>query len=99
MCIEASSSPSNKIPQVIINLLSNAIRFSQTSVAKRIDITVDVSRSPPKDDSCLPPLNSQDDLVPLAQDSNEPIYVYVAVHDTGPGLKPKDLELLVGSTP
>lgn len=82
--------------QVIINLLSNAIRFSQISVAKGVDITVDVSRNPPKDDNCLPPLTSPEDLKPVVEDGKEFIYVFVSVHDTGPGLRPKDLELLVG---
>jgi len=82
--------------KVIINLLSNAIRFSQSSVAKGIDINVDVSRNPPEDGSCLPPVER--DTRPIADGEREPIYVYVSVHDTGPGLKPKDLELLVSDS-
>jgi hypothetical protein len=31
----------------------------------------------------------------VVEGRREPIYVYMSVHDTGPGLKPKDLELLV----
>jgi signal transduction histidine kinase len=80
----------------MINLLSNAIRFSQTSIIKAIGIKVEVSRNPPNsDDTCLRPLDGPDDLVPIAPGEKAPIYVYVYVHDSGPGLKPKDLELLV----
>lgn len=82
----------------MINLLSNAIRFSQTSEAKTIEITLEVSRAPPRtEDTCLRPLNAPEDLVPIAPGEKAPIYVYVSVHDSGPGLKPKDLELLVRS--
>lgn len=80
--------------QVIINLLSNAIRFSQSSQTKGIDITVEASRNPPRDGTCLPPLSSKEDLMPLVEGEKVSVYIYVSVHDTGPGLKPKDLELL-----
>jgi len=78
--------------------LSNAIRFSQSSAVKRISIAVDVSRNTPKDDSCLPPLDNAEDLRPVVEREREHIYVYVSVHDTGPGLKPKDLEILVSGS-
>lgn len=78
------------------NLLSNAIRFTQTSTVKDIQIKVEVSRIPPTtEETCLRPLDHLDDLVPIAPGEKMPIYVYVSVRDSGPGLKPKDLELLV----
>ena len=82
--------------QVIINLLSNAIRFSQSSAAKTIDITVDVSRYPPTDESCRCPVDLPNDTTKLSIDENIAVYVYLSVRDSGPGLKPKDLEILVG---
>jgi signal transduction histidine kinase len=33
--------------------------------------------------------------VPIEADEQVPIYVYISVRDSGPGLHPKDLELLV----
>ena len=82
--------------QIIINLLSNAIRFSQSSVAKTIDITVDVSRYPPTDESCRCPVGLPNDATMFATDEIITLYVYLSVRDSGPGLKPKDLEILVG---
>lgn len=80
--------------QVIINLLSNAIRFSQSSAAKTIDITVDVSRHPPSDDSCRCPVDFPDDMIKFSDEEKTIVYVYLSVRDSGPGLKPKDLEIL-----
>ncbi|PVF95897.1 hypothetical protein CPB86DRAFT_737923 [Serendipita vermifera] len=81
--------------QVITNLLSNAIRFSQLSERKVIDIAVDVSRHPPDSEvGCLKPEGKEKDLVPFAEGELSPVYIYVSVHDSGPGLKPEDLEIL-----
>ncbi|KAG8830151.1 hypothetical protein FRC17_005343 [Serendipita sp. 399] len=80
--------------QIIINLLSNAIKFSQASVAKTIDIMVDVSRGPPQDESCKPPVDMNEDLVRVNDGEMVDIYVYMSVHDSGPGLQPRDLERL-----
>ncbi|KAG8828010.1 hypothetical protein FRC19_010518 [Serendipita sp. 401] len=80
--------------QVIINLLSNAIKFSQISTEKSISITVDVSRHPPTDDSCKYPADIADNEEPIPIGRRVPIQVYVSVKDSGPGLQPKDLELL-----
>ncbi|KAG8829690.1 hypothetical protein FRC17_006185, partial [Serendipita sp. 399] len=80
--------------QIIINLLSNAIKFSQASVAKTIDIMVDVSRGPPQDESCKLPVDINEDLVRVNDGEMVDIYVYMSVHDSGPGLQPRDLERL-----
>jgi signal transduction histidine kinase len=78
--------------------LSNAIRFSQLSERKTIDITVDVSRSSPdSEETCLRPEGNDKDMVPFAEGEASPVYIYVSVHDSGPGLKPEDLEILVRS--
>jgi len=97
-------------PQVIINLLSNAIKFSQYQVGlpfpvfsstlkvgqprKQIDLHVDVSRHAPTDGTCNCPADSGV-VLPTEVDERVPIYIYVSVRDSGPGLHPKDLELLV----
>lgn len=102
-------------PQVIINLLSNAIKFSQYQVSllsivfsstikvgqprKHIDIHVDVSRYAPTDGTCNCPADSEV-VVPIEEGERVPIHVYISVRDSGPGLHPKDLELLVsGAVP
>lgn len=55
---------------------------------------VNVSRHAPTDGSCNCPTESGLD-VPIGADEHVPIYVYISVRDSGPGLHPKDLELLV----
>ncbi|KAF8576294.1 hypothetical protein K439DRAFT_1640612 [Ramaria rubella] len=83
-------SDKSRLAQVLTNLLSNAIKFADTSVDKReIEVNVEVSFGPPDQGNCLPP--SEDEA---PDDPAAPIYLYVAVKDSGPGLKPDDLTLL-----
>jgi len=83
-------SDKSRLAQVLTNLLSNAIKFADTSVNKReIQVTVDVSFRPPKEGTCLPP---KEDRIP--DNPAAPLYLYVAVKDSGPGLKPDDLTVL-----
>lgn len=53
---------------------------------------VDISFNPPKEGSCLSP--AEDEIPDKNQDAPAPLYLYVAVKDSGPGLKPEDLALL-----
>ncbi|GJJ11735.1 hypothetical protein Clacol_005973 [Clathrus columnatus] len=83
-------SDKSRLGQVLTNLLSNAIKFVDTSVDRReISVSVDVSFNPPQEGSCLPPLEDQ-----IPDDPAAPIYLYIAVKDSGPGLHPDDLALL-----
>jgi hypothetical protein len=61
---------------------------------KQIDVHVNVSRHAPTDGTCNCPVDSGL-VVPIGVDEQIPIYVYISVRDSGPGLHPKDLELLV----
>ena len=64
--------------------------IQDTSVDRReIRIDVDASFSAPKEGTCLPP---DEDQIP--ENPAAPIYLYLAVKDSGPGLKPDDLNLL-----
>jgi signal transduction histidine kinase len=56
---------------------------------REIRVDVAVSFTPPERDSCMPPLNDKMPLNPAS-----PIYLYLSVKDSGPGLKPEDLHLL-----
>ncbi|EIW68283.1 hypothetical protein TREMEDRAFT_69291 [Tremella mesenterica DSM 1558] len=80
-----------RLGQVMTNLLSNGIRFTSTSPIRKINMNFDLSLEPPRDDSCLPPplSNKHQCLV-----EGMPIYLYIGVTDTGPGLTPAELELL-----
>ncbi|WRT68535.1 uncharacterized protein IL334_005512 [Kwoniella shivajii] len=80
-----------RLGQVFTNLLSNAIRFTANSDIRRIELAVDLSFDPPSDSSCgMPPPSEQ----PQTVKPGHPIYLYVAITDTGPGLTPEELQKL-----
>ena len=79
--------------------MSNAIRFTDMSTGLRaIKVSLELSLDPPLDESCAPPplhagrplLNGLSDL----ESSDVPIFIYVSVKDSGPGLDKEDLALL-----
>jgi signal transduction histidine kinase len=78
------------IPSVT-NLLSNGIRFTSTSEVRRIELRFDLSFDPPAEGTCVMP--GLPDKAPLLKDDMR-AYLYVAVTDTGPGLTPKELDML-----
>lgn len=65
------------------------MRFVASSEVRRIDVHVDIGTSPPQNGTCLPAGGG-----PVGADSDAPLYLYVAVADTGPGLLPAELETL-----
>jgi signal transduction histidine kinase len=79
-----------RLGQVIINLLSNAIRFTDKAASHRreIKIKIQVSARPPADESCICPSSSE----PIRP--GEPCWIYGAVEDSGPGLAPEELSML-----
>jgi len=80
--------------QILTNLLSNGIKFTDTSPGNRdILVTVNVSRyAPPENAPCIPPPGPEIPLVDLEMPST--IFIYCSVKDSGPGLQPDDLALL-----
>ena len=80
-----------RLGQVVTNLLSNGIRFTSNSSIRRIQLRWDLSFDPPKEGTCVPPRVT---TPPEAITDDMPIYLYVAVTDTGPGLTEAELELL-----
>jgi CheY-like chemotaxis protein len=80
-----------RLGQVVTNLLSNGIRFTSNSDVRRIELRFDLSFEPPDDMSCQMPRLPRK---PLHVTEDMPIYLYVAVTDTGPGLTPSELEML-----
>lgn len=83
-----------RFDQVITNLLSNAIKFTDMSANQRnILIEVQVSMTAPSPDSCAPPEELiRPAVYPVPPDT--PIFIFVSVTDSGPGLQPEDLMLL-----
>lgn len=81
----------DRLAQIITNLLSNAIKFTETSTTTReITIEVNIGMNPPSEGVCIPP--SDDVLTRPAPGT--PLFVFVAVTDSGPGVHPEDLALL-----
>jgi len=80
-----------RLGQVVGNLLSNGIRFTSNSNIRRIELKFDLSFDPPSDSNCLMPRLPDP---PHALKDDIPVYLYVAVTDTGPGLTPKELDML-----
>lgn len=93
-----------RLGQVVTNLISNgasvlhmsltlAMRFTATSDVRRITTTYNISFVPPADDSCaLPSSIALPDNTPPAEDT--PLWLFISVRDTGPGLGPKELAML-----
>ncbi|CAE6393946.1 unnamed protein product [Rhizoctonia solani] len=97
--LRSISTDRSRYAQIITNLMSNAIRFTDMSTGLReIKVSLQLSLDPPFDESCAPPplhsgrllLNSSSDL----ESGGVPIYIYVSVKDSGPGLHKEDLALL-----
>ncbi|WVF66906.1 hypothetical protein IAT40_001649 [Kwoniella sp. CBS 6097] len=82
-----------RLGQVVTNLISNAIRFTSASDVRRITVKYDVSFVPPAEDSCALP-NSIGIPTSLPADEDTPIWLFVSVTDTGPGMSPKELAVL-----
>lgn len=79
--------------------MSNAIRFTDMSTSrKEIKVSLEVSLDPPSDDNCAPPsLNPRRVFrarAPESETAEMPVYIYVSVEDSGPGLQKEDLALL-----
>lgn len=77
-----------RLGQVITNLISNAIRFTSTSMVRNITVSFDVAWAPPTTTCVIPrdAVFSKGDHVP----DGTPVYLYVAVKDTGPGMAPEE---------
>lgn len=75
---------------------SKAIKFTDISLPpnRQIMVFVDLSVDPPPANSCSVPPGSDNVLTTGKLLSDQEVFVYVAVQDSGPGLKPGDLALL-----
>ncbi|BEI98772.1 hypothetical protein CcaverHIS631_0310710 [Cutaneotrichosporon cavernicola] len=78
-----------RLGQVVTNLLSNAIRFTSNSPVRRVELRLDLSIDPPPKGCAMPQPSKEVEV-----DEDTPLYLYVSVADTGPGLTPAELQVL-----
>ncbi|WVQ79030.1 hypothetical protein IAT38_001122 [Cryptococcus sp. DSM 104549] len=82
-----------RLGQVVTNLISNAIRFTSSSETKKITIKYDVSFVPPAEGSCAVPSDiGAPSSLPAEEDT--PLWLFVSVTDSGPGMNAKELGVL-----
>ena len=88
---------SSRLLQILINLLTNAIKFTATEAKRNITITLRASKSrpPPYDVHYLPTKANLDDFeLGPEWGEGEKLFLYFAVKDSGVGLSPMEKDLL-----
>ncbi|GJN89908.1 hypothetical protein Rhopal_002897-T1 [Rhodotorula paludigena] len=82
--------PTARLTQVLVNLLSNAIRFTAKSETRIVTLTVEVSARPPERDTPLIPPPETEYYI----DKQKPVYLFFSVEDTGPGMTEEETSRL-----
>jgi signal transduction histidine kinase len=71
---------SARLTQILVNLLSNAIRFTATSEKREVTLAVEVSAQPnDRNAPLVPPPETEYKI-----HQKRPIYLFFSVEDTGP---------------
>ncbi|BGP30997.1 hypothetical protein JCM10296v2_002761 [Rhodotorula toruloides] len=79
-----------RLTQVLVNLLSNAIRFTAKSPTRIVTLAVEVSAQPPDRDAPLIPPHE----VEYHIEQRKPVYLFFSVEDSGPGMTEEETSRL-----
>ncbi|BGP00731.1 Two-component-like hybrid sensor histidine kinase 2 [Rhodotorula toruloides ATCC 204091] len=79
-----------RLTQVLVNLLSNAIRFTAKSPTRVVTLAVEVSAQPPDRDAPLIPPHE----VEYHIEQRKPVYLFFSVEDSGPGMTEEETSRL-----
>ncbi|KAJ9104455.1 hypothetical protein QFC21_001950 [Naganishia friedmannii] len=78
----------SRLSQTTVNLISNAMKFIVKSQVREVRIRIDISLEKPDDNG---PIIPPSQISTKVLENSSPIYLYIAVHDTGPGMTKTEL--------